>query len=82
MKSKIKMIIPFIGGPMHGIKFEMQWIPALNWFVDERDRCIYAYVRDEMAYFYEKDLSARMTAVYDSVKSQFPGRWNKITPVE
>lgn len=78
----MKIVIPFIGGPLHGIKFQAEWLPQLNLCIDERDRRIHAYVREEMAYFYEQDLSDKLSANFDVVRDRWPGRKNNLVPVD
>lgn len=75
------LTVPFIRGPLHGIRFEMTWVPELNLVVDERDRRIHVYLRDEMAYFYDPELSERLTAVYDIAREKWSGHPNRIIPV-
>jgi len=69
----------FIGGPLHRQVIEMYWIPEVNIFTSERDRIIYAYVREETEYYYDKDMSACLTAMYDRVKNRF--KINRIVPL-
>jgi hypothetical protein len=76
------MTIPFIGGPVHAMRFEMTWIPPVNIMISERDKMIYAYVRDETAYFYDAELSAKLTARYDEFRKDFEGKINKLIPVD
>jgi hypothetical protein len=77
--KKLKIRVPFIGGPVHGVVFEMEWIPQVSMMNDEKERKIHAYLREEMAYFYEEELSNKLSAVYDQAVKKF--RINKIVPV-
>lgn len=77
----MKLIVPFIRGPLHGIKFEMVWVPQVNLCIDERNRMIHVYIRDEMAYFYDPDLSDQLSTVYDIARERWAGQPNRIIPV-
>lgn len=79
----MKIIMPFIRGPLHGIRFEMAWIPLVNIIVDERDRRIFLYERqgDEMAYYYNHDLSTKLTEHYDEAREKWKGSNNPMVPV-
>lgn len=77
----MKTTCVFIGGPLHRQKMEMSWIPQLNLCIDERDRQIHAYVRDELAYFYERELSRKLTENYDVVRQRWRGKPNPMKPL-
>jgi hypothetical protein len=80
----MKVIMPFIRGPLHGIKFEMTWIPSAQIIVDERERRIFLYSRrgEEMAYFFEPELSAKLTECYDEARREWAGQKNAMIPVD
>jgi hypothetical protein len=70
MKKPLKMT--FVNGPLHRQLMEMHWIPEVSMFMDPAAKAVYAYIRDEMHYYYDPGLSSQLSAVYDAVKGKFP----------
>jgi hypothetical protein len=73
------ILMTFVRGPMHLLQAEMLWLPEMNVMLDEREHTVHAYIRDETTYYYEPELSAKLTSVYDKVKEKF--QQNKINVV-
>lgn len=69
----------FINGPLHRQAIDMTWIPEVNLVSNSREKIVYAYIRDEMVYFYDPGLSAKLTAMYDQVQGHF--KKNPVNPV-
>jgi hypothetical protein len=63
--------VVFVNGPFHRFVMEMTVIPEVDMVVDKRQRCIYAYVREEKIYYYDTDLSRRLTEQFDVVQGKF-----------
>jgi hypothetical protein len=63
--------VVFVNGPFHRFVMEMTVIPEVDIVVDGRQRCIYAYVREETTYYYDADLSRRLTEQFDTVRGKF-----------
>ena len=79
MKPPRPIDMTFIGGPLHRRVIQMTWIPQVNIVTDIRDRRIMLYIREETAYYFDKELSEKLTAIYDDVQGKFPP--NKVVPL-
>jgi len=79
MKPPHPIAMTFIGGPLHRQVIQMTWIPPVNVVTDIRDRRILIYIRDETAYYFDKELSDKLTLIYDDVHGKFPP--NKVVPL-
>jgi hypothetical protein len=64
----MKIEVIFVNGPLHRIKCDATRVPPVNLFFDDRNRVVHAYVRDGVVYFYDKDLSAKLTGKWDDIR--------------
>ena len=71
VKVKHPVTVTFVRGPVHLLQAEVTWLPDINLFTSERDRLIYAYVREDLVYYYDLQLSAKLSMVYDKAKGFF-----------
>jgi hypothetical protein len=71
--------VTFRGGPVHNIVFQASRIPQVQIFMDERERIVHCYVRDEMEYYYDPELSKKLTANFDGVQANTSN--NDIKPI-
>jgi hypothetical protein len=79
-KKKPHLDMVFVGGPLHRIRCRMTWCPQVNFFMDESNKQAHAYVREEMTYFYDPELSKRMSDKYNLLSAL--GKPNRIEPLE
>lgn len=66
----MKIVMTFIRGPLHRIQAEMTWVPQVNLFFNDREKIVYAYIRDETCYYYDPAMSAKITAKFDLIRSK------------
>ncbi len=69
--AKHPVTVTFVRGPVHLLQAKVSWLPDVNLFTSERDRLIYAYVREDLVYYYDIQLSAKLSLVYDKAKGFF-----------
>lgn len=65
------VLMTYVRGPLHLIQAEMNWIPEVQMFSDRGDKTVYAYRREEMVYYYDSEMSKKLSEVYDSVAFLF-----------
>lgn len=65
------VLVTFVRGPLHLIQARMTWIPEVEVFTDPRDNTVYAYKREELVYYYDLALSAKLTLNYEGVRELF-----------